>query len=250
MEMRIMEATRKIVVLWRVILEYANNGAWAEMGLDSRTSRYNMNQDGANGLTYIVDQNKRMSWHICVWKMVLISWTLRARVIRLPAKSRAIMIYYQWKSMNVLTFKSVGRCIIWALVIVAQAFFPMLSWKPLQKANRKGLKEPGNRTRNPGLEAEAAPSGFRYPEWLHHVPIELMNMEDPLGVSVPQGNPNSHTEAEPQNSRVGQVYQGRSGFGWEAWGLAHVTLQQNGKPNATKYQCSICLTRIFWTKPK
>uniref|UniRef100_A0A1J3D2T8 Nuclear receptor corepressor 1 n=1 Tax=Noccaea caerulescens TaxID=107243 RepID=A0A1J3D2T8_NOCCA len=108
--------------------------------------------------------------------------------------------------------------------------------------NQDGVMQAANRNRNSGLEAEAAPSGFRYPECLHHVPIAVAT-ENLVGVSLPQGNTNCHTESESPNSLVGQVVQ-TNNLGWQfskvnldlggrLQGLGHVKIEQNGHLNAT-----------------
>ncbi|KAF8099753.1 hypothetical protein N665_0237s0008 [Sinapis alba] len=117
---------------------------------------------------------------------------------------------------------------------------------PLPKQSSKkqdGVVLAANRTRNSGLEAEAVPSSFRYPECLHHVPIE----EDLVGVSVPQGDSNCHTESEMQNPLVVQT----NNMGWQfsevnldldrrSQVLGHVKPEQNGQLNATsKESCQI-----------
>ncbi|CAG7865297.1 unnamed protein product [Brassica rapa] len=99
-----------------------------------------------------------------------------------------------------------------------------------------GVMQAANRTRNSGLEAEAAPSSFRYPECLHHVPIE----EDLVGVSVPQGDSNCHTEPELPNPLVVQT----NNRGWQfsevnldldkrSQVLGHVKPEQNGQLHVT-----------------
>ncbi|KAF8052904.1 hypothetical protein N665_1492s0008 [Sinapis alba] len=100
-----------------------------------------------------------------------------------------------------------------------------------------GVIQAANRATNHDLEAEAAPSSFiKYPECLHHVPIE----EDLVDVSVPQGNPKCHTESELSNSLVVQT----NNMGWQFSGvnlnldrrlrvLGHVKPEQNGRLNST-----------------
>ncbi|AEE78920.1 putative transcription factor MYB/SANT family [Arabidopsis thaliana] len=106
--------------------------------------------------------------------------------------------------------------------------------------NQDGVMQAANRTRNSGLEPESAPSGFRYPECLHHVPIEVCT-ENPIGVSAPRGNPNCHAESESGNSLVGQVDETHD-LGWpknnlELDGrlqvLGHVNPEQIGLLKAT-----------------
>ncbi|KAG2257772.1 hypothetical protein Bca52824_077066 [Brassica carinata] len=106
-----------------------------------------------------------------------------------------------------------------------------------------GVMQAVNRTRNSGLEAEAAPSSFRYPECLHHVPIE----EDLVGVSVPQGDSNCHIESELPNPLVVQT----NNMGWQfsevnldfdrrSQVLGHVKPEQNGQLHATSTEsCQI-----------
>ncbi|KAJ0253541.1 Duplicated homeodomain-like superfamily protein [Hirschfeldia incana] len=107
-----------------------------------------------------------------------------------------------------------------------------------------GVMQAANRTINSGIEAEAAPSSFRYPECLHHVPIE----EDLVGVvSVPQGDSNCHTESELPNPLVVQTNQ----MGWQfsdvnldldrrSQVMGHVKAEQNGQLNATSMEsCQI-----------
>lgn len=100
-----------------------------------------------------------------------------------------------------------------------------------------GVMQAANRIINSGLEAEAAPSSFRYLECLHHVPIE----EDLVGVvSVPQGDSNCHTESELPNPLVVQTNK----MGWQfsevnldlergSQVLGHIKAEQNGQLNAT-----------------
>ncbi|KAL0714208.1 hypothetical protein Bca4012_021187 [Brassica carinata] len=114
---------------------------------------------------------------------------------------------------------------------------------PKQSSKKQeGVMQAANRTRNSGLEAEAVPSSVRYPECLHHVPIE----EDPVGVSVPQGDSNCHTESELPNPLVVQT----NNMGWQfsevnldlnrSQVLGHVKPEQNGQLNAiSKESCQI-----------
>ncbi|KAH0935007.1 hypothetical protein HID58_012124 [Brassica napus] len=106
-----------------------------------------------------------------------------------------------------------------------------------------GVIQAANRAINYGLEAEAAPSSFRYPECLHHVPIE----EDLVDVSVPQGDPSCHTESELSNSLVVQT----NNVGWQFSEVnlnldrrlrivGHVKPEQSGRLNATSTEpCQI-----------
>ncbi|CAH8385229.1 unnamed protein product [Eruca vesicaria subsp. sativa] len=110
---------------------------------------------------------------------------------------------------------------------------------PKQSSKHDGVLQAANETRYSGLEAEVAVSNFRYPECLHHVPIE----EDLVGVSVPQGDPNGHTETELPKTVVVQT----DNIGWQfsdvsldldrrSQVLGHVKPEQNGQLNATSME--------------
>ncbi|XP_024013610.1 uncharacterized protein LOC18021654 isoform X2 [Eutrema salsugineum] len=123
--------------------------------------------------------------------------------------------------------------------------------------NQDGVMQAANKTRNSGLEAEAAPSSFSYPECLHHVPIEV-STDDLVGVSVPQGNPNCQTESELPNALAGQVVQ-TNNLGWQfskvnldldgkIRALGHVNPVQNGQLRATNAEYSQ-IAQIFTQDP-
>lgn len=119
----------------------------------------------------------------------------------------------------------------------------------LSSRNQDGVMQAANRTRNSSLEPESAPSGFRYPECLHHVPIEVCT-ENPIGVSIPRGNPNCHTEAKSGNSLIVQAVETHD-LGWQSSKdnleldgklrvICHVNPVQNGQLNANNAEsCQI-----------
>ncbi|CAE6075958.1 unnamed protein product [Arabidopsis arenosa] len=261
-----------------------NNGVCAKMGMNSPTSPFNMNQDGANhsgsanvkadlsrseqenGQTYLClkdDNNLVNNAYINGGFPSLVSESCRDLVdintvesqSQAAGKSKSNDLLSMEIDEGVLTYVAVsseplycGLSVLSNVIVETPteisrkgsgdqgAAMPKLSSK-----NQDGVMQAANGTRNSGLEPESAPSGFRYPECLHHVPIEVCT-ENPIGVSVPRGNPNCHAESESGNSLVGQVDKTHD-LGWpknnlELDGrlrvLGHVNPdEQNGQLNAT-----------------
>ncbi|CAH2064323.1 unnamed protein product [Thlaspi arvense] len=276
-----------------------NNGVSAKMGLNSPTSPFNMNQEGAdhsgpadtkpglsrseqeNGPTYLRlkdDTNLVNNAYVDGGLPGLVSEPCRDLVdintVDSQCQAAEKIKSNDLSSMDIdegnLTSVAVssdplycGSSVLSNIIVETPiesssngsgdqgAAMPKQSSK-----NQDGVMQAANKTRNSGLDAEAAPSGFRYPECLHHVPIEVLT-EDLVGVSVPQGNPDRHTESELPNTLVGQVVQ-TNNFGWQNSKvnldlegrlrvLGHVSAEQNGQLYATNTEpCQI--PRISFTQ--
>ncbi|CAN8268154.1 unnamed protein product [Cochlearia groenlandica] len=96
-----------------------------------------------------------------------------------------------------------------------------------------GMVQAAKRSKTSCHESETAPSGFKYPDCLHHVPIEV-SIEDLSGIAVPRES--------PTNSFVGQVVETQkvdidSDVNLEV--LGHVKPEQNGQATtAESFQVS------------
>ncbi|KAL1199856.1 hypothetical protein V5N11_013111 [Cardamine amara subsp. amara] len=232
-----------------------NNGVCAKMGLNSPTSPFNMNQDGANhsgsanvkadlsiseqenGLTYLhLKDGTNLENDACIngGFPALVSESCRdlgVNTVESQCQATGKSMNNDLLSMEIdeeSPRKSSGG---------QGAAMPNHTSK-----NQAGVMQVVNRTRNSSLEAEP---GFRYPDCLHHVPIELYT-GNPIGVSVPRGNPNCHTDSESGNSLVGQVVETHN-LGWQCSKvnlnlderlqvLVHVNPEQNGQPNVESCQ--------------
>lgn len=276
-----------------------NNGVCAKMGLNSPTSPFNMNQEGANhsgsanvkaslsrseqenGLTYLRlkdGTNLVNNAHINGGCPDLVSESCRDLVdintVESQCQAAGKIKSNDLLSMEIdegnLTSVAVssdplycGSSVLSNVVVETPRESSRkgsggqgAAWPKHSSKNQDGVMQAANRTRNSGLEAETAPSGFKYPECLHHVPI-VVSTEDPVGASVPQGNPNCHTESESPNSLVGQFVK-TNNLGWQfskvsldldgrLQGLGHVNPEQNGQLNATNTEaCQI--PRISFTQ--
>ncbi|XP_010515684.1 PREDICTED: uncharacterized protein LOC104715571 [Camelina sativa] len=233
----------------------SNSGICTKMDMNSPTSPFNMNQDGANhsgsanvkadlsrseqenGLTYMQDgSNPVNNAYINGGLPGLISESCRDLVdintvesqSQAAGKSKSNDLLSMEIDEGVLTSVAVyseplycGLSVLSNVIVETPAessrkgsgdqgsAIPKLSSK-----NQDGVMQAANKTKNSGLEPESAPSGFKYPECLHHVPIEVCT-ENPIGVSVRRGNPNCHTEGKSGHSLVGQAVETHD-LGWQS----------------------------------
>nr|CCO06496.1 myb like transcription factor [Arabis alpina] len=267
-----------------------NNGVCAKMGLNSPTSPFNMNQEGANhsgsanvkaslsrseqenGPTYLClkdGTNLVNNASINGGSPGLVSESCRDLIdintVESQSQAAGKIKSNDLLSMEIdegnLTSVAVSSDPLYCGSSVLSNVVVETPRESLQKCsggqgaalpkhgskNQDGVMQAANRTRNSGLEAETAPSSFKYPECLHHVPI-VVSTGDPVGVSVPQGNPKCHTESESPNSLVGQFVK-TNNLGWQfskvdldldgrLQVLGHVYPEQNGQLNATNTEAS------------